>query len=210
MSKRTTLLMLSGGLDSTTCLFKLLTETDDDVHTYYVKLENNSSKAWCEKESIERIKPMASGIREFTHHDASEFYVRGGANGAQPLLWMTASVFMANQIAGDRDRVCIGYTAGDCAASRIDDIKDHWKYLWKWMGFKRRTPPLYLPLLKRTKAQSMDYLRRLEHEKGIKIVENLWTCEGMERVHGPNFSGYKACGKCEPCKRGLEIGFIQP
>jgi 7-cyano-7-deazaguanine synthase in queuosine biosynthesis len=210
MSKRTTLLMLSGGLDSTSCLFRLLTETDDDVHTYYVKLENNSEKAWCEKESLARIMPIAKNIRDFEHHDATEFYVRGSANGIQPFLWMTASIFMANEIKGDRKRICIGYTAGDCAASRIDEIQDQWKQLWKWSGTERRKPPLYLPLLKRTKAQSMDYLRRLEHEKGIQIVENLWTCEGVKRVHGPNFSGYKACGICDPCKRGLEIGLVQP
>ena len=58
--------------------------------------------------------------------------------------------------------------------------------------------------------QSMDYLRRMEQKKGIKIIENLWTCEMPDRVHGPDFSGYQACKKCIPCERGLEIGFVKP
>jgi len=202
--------MLSGGLDSTACLFNLLTETDDDVHTYYVKLENNSDKVWCEQQAIDRIKPIATNIREFTHHDASEFNIRGSVSGAQPFLWMTASVFMANSISGDRKRICIGYTAGDSIVAGIDEIKDRWKYMWNWMGYKRQLPPLYFPLLKRTKAQSMDYLRRLEHERGIQIINQLWTCEMPERFHGPDASGYRACKTCEPCKRGLEIGFVKP
>ena len=200
--------MLSGGLDSTACLFKLLEETEDEVHTFYVKLENNDKKAWCEKEAIKLITEVKP--RDFTHHDGSEFYIRGTTKGGiQPFLWMTASALMLNQIEGKRKRLCIGYTAGDSAIDDIDHIKGHWKYIWNWLG-DGRMPPLYLPLLTRTKAQSMDYLRRLEHKNSIEIIKHLWTCEGPERFHGPNGSGYKACKTCLPCKRGLEIGLVQP
>jgi 7-cyano-7-deazaguanine synthase in queuosine biosynthesis len=202
--------MLSGGLDSTTCLFRLLDETDDDVHTFYVNLENNSNKAWCEKESIEEIKSVAKNkIRTFTHHTGSSFYIRGAPRPIQPFLWMTASAAMLNDIEGTRKRLCIGYTAGDSVTDCIDEIKDHWNTMWRWHGVGKK-PPLYLPLTKRTKAQSMDYLRVLEYKKGIEIIKHLWTCEEPERYHGPNASGYRACKKCLPCTRGLEIGLVQP
>ncbi len=208
MNKRTTVLMLSGGLDSTTCLFRLLEETDDDVHTFYVNLENNDRKVWCEKEAISQIQDIKS--REFTHHKGSTLHIRGTtAHGIQPFIWMMSSALMLNSIEGKRKRLCIGYTSGDTATDDIENIKAHWKYMWNWLG-KGRMPPLYLPITNRTKAQSMDYLRRLEHKKGIEIVKHLWTCENPERFHGPNGSGYRACKTCEPCKRGLEIGLVQP
>jgi 7-cyano-7-deazaguanine synthase in queuosine biosynthesis len=204
--------MLSGGLDSAACLFKLLDETDDDVHTFYVELENNSDKVWCEKESIKELQRVAKNkVRTFTHHTGSSFYIRGTPTerGIQPFLWMTASASTLNYIDGARKRLCIGYTAGDTATDAIEELKGHWKYMWSLYG-NGKMPPLYLPLLKRTKAQSMDYLRRLEHKKEIEIVNHLWTCEGPVRFHGPNGSGYKACKTCLPCKRGLEIGLVQP
>jgi len=208
MSKRTTILMLSGGLDSTACLFKLLEETDDDVHTFYVELENNDRKVWCEKEAITRIRDIKT--RDFTHHTGSSFDIRGKAEtGMQPFLWMTASALMLNKIEGKRKRLCIGYTDGDSAAVGIDNIKAHWKYIWSWIGTGRLIP-LYVPLLKRTKGQSMDYLRVLEYKKGFEIIKHLWTCEDPQRFHGPNGSGYRACKKCLPCVRGLEIGLVQP
>jgi 7-cyano-7-deazaguanine synthase in queuosine biosynthesis len=203
------MLLLSGGLDSTACLFKLLEETKNDVHTFYVEVDNNDHKAWCEKESIRRIRELKT--RDFTHHTATKFEIYGTSKqGLQPFMWMTAGALMLNKIDGPRKRLCIGYTQGDSATNDIDAIKDEWVAMWKMIGDGARMPPLYLPLLKRTKMQSMDYLRRLEQKKGIKIIENLWTCEDPQRVHGPDFSGYRACKKCIPCTRGLEIGFVKP
>lgn len=210
MNKRTTLLLLSGGLDSTTCLFKLLTETDDNVHTCYVNLENNKDKVLCEMNALDKIEPVAQGIREFTHHTGSSFNIMGHSQGGiQPLLWMLSSIFMFNKIRGTRNRLCAGYTLGDSAIADIAALKDHWKYLWDWFG-AGKCPSFYLPLAKHTKAQSMDYLRRVEYEGSIEIVKHLWTCEGPVLMHGPNASGFVACKKCLPCTRGLEIGLVQP
>lgn len=210
MTKRTTLLLLSGGLDSTTCLFKLLTETDDDVHTFYVDVVNNKDKVWCEKQAIYRLKSVAEGIREFTHHVGTTFDLDGHTQGGiQPLMWMIAASMMLNKIDGPRKRLCIGYTLGDPILEDPTDLIEHWKYLWKWLG-RGRQIPMHFPLVKQTKGQSMDYLRRLEHQRGIEIIKHLWTCEGPERDHGPNSSGYRACKRCVPCKRGMEIGLVQP
>jgi 7-cyano-7-deazaguanine synthase in queuosine biosynthesis len=210
MSKTTTLLLLSGGLDSTTCLFKLLEETKSDVHTFYVGVENNNSKMWCEKEAIKRLREIKT--RDYTHHSASEFDITGQSKrGLQPFMWMTAGVLMLNKIDGPAKRLCIGYTQGDTATDAVDQIRDEWAAIWNMLGDdQKRMPPLHLPLLKQTKAQSMDYLRRLEQKKGIQIINNLWTCEDPKRFHGPDGSGYRACKECLPCKRGLEIGFVQP
>lgn len=210
VNRRTTLLLLSGGLDSTTCLFKLLTETDDDVHTFYVDVKNNKDKVWCEQQALVEIKSMAKSVRRFHHHDGTSFNIEGHSRGRiQPLLWMLASVFMLNKIDGSRKRLCVGYTKGDCALEELSKLKEHWAYLWSWLGNGRR-PPLYLPLAKNTKMQSMDYLRRVEFNRNTEIVKYLWTCEMPKFMHGPNASGYQACKQCTPCKRGLEIGLVQP
>lgn len=203
--------MLSGGLDSTACLFKLLKDTDDDVHTFYVNLENNSHKVWCEEQAIETILPIAQRVRSFEHHTGSTFDIRGCMNkGLQPYLWMTSSALMINHIGGEKPRLCIGYTAGDSAIDALDDIRREWKILWNLLGDARRLPPLYLPLANRTKGQSMDYLRRIEHTQSCAIIKHLWTCENPERFHGPDASGYRACRRCNPCERGLEIGLVKP
>lgn len=223
MSNRTTILMLSGGLDSTACLLKLLTETKDDVHTFYVDLDNNEYKAWCEKEAIDRLikecestkgkKDTSSpdSLRSFTHHTGSKFEIHGTCErGLQPYLWMTSASLMLNKIEGKGKRLCIGYTHGDSATENLDMIKDQWEKIWGMISDPNKRPPLYLPLVKRTKAQSMDYIRRIEHQYNIQVINKLWTCEFPQRVVGPDFSGYRACKDCLPCQRGLEIGFVQP
>ena len=81
--------------------------------------------------------------------------------------------------------------------------------IWRSVNIEDPVPELYTPILKVTKKQSLDYIRRVEQKhKDLNIVKHIWTCEGTEFIHGPNFSGYAPCLTCDPCKRALEIGLI--
>ena len=51
-----TLILWSGGLDSTYCLLKLIDSYSHDIITLYVDLECNYKKSWIEKGTITSIQ----------------------------------------------------------------------------------------------------------------------------------------------------------
>ncbi len=213
VKKHTTLLLHSGGLDSTTCLFKLLSETRDDVHTFYVDVRNNATKVWCEQLAIKATHAIArSEFGEFTNHDSSTFNLEGCVKDAsiQPYMWMFAAAMMLTSMDGKNKRLCLGYTHGDSAADELPAIQRLWRSTWKHINTADKCPPIYLPLIEQTKKDSMKYLRSLEKEHGVDVINKIWTCECPVVFHSPEMAGYKACHECQPCKRGLEIRLIKP
>src|SRR5689334_14723973 len=53
--RMTTLAMLSGGLDSTAMLVKLLTETGDELRVHHIRMANREQRAQAEQAAVERI-----------------------------------------------------------------------------------------------------------------------------------------------------------
>lgn len=203
-SNRTTLLLLSGGLDSTTCLFNLLRETDDEIHTIYVDVENNNIKSWCETNALNNIIPIARKIRNFEHSKSIKIDIsRGEAVGIQSMLWMLSAAMTMNTLSGTSRRLCLGYTMGD-SELEYGNSSSNWKYIWSQVGAKKKLPSLYMPLAEKTKAQSIDYLLKQEELLSEGIIKYIWTCEEPELIHYTSYSGYRVCGKCKPCTRRKE------
>jgi tRNA(Ile)-lysidine synthase TilS/MesJ len=51
----TTLVMFSGGLDSTAMLVKLLEETKDELRVHHIRMANKEGRAEAEQAAVERI-----------------------------------------------------------------------------------------------------------------------------------------------------------
>jgi len=212
MTQYHTLVLFSGGLDSTTCLFKLLSQTKDEVSTIYVDLDNNRHKSWCERLAIGLLYDRAEKhIRELSGHTEAKASMKGGPGGkegglAQPPIWMIHAAYKLSQINTKRKkRVCVGYTRGDCAIAALPSIQEMWSSIWSMIN-SDPVPELYTPLVKSTKLNSKNFLRKLERDhKGLKILNTLWVCEEPKCVVSSKFVGYKPCDKCEPCVRAKKI-----
>lgn len=180
------------------------------MHTFYVDLRNNAHKVWCEHLAAKAIREVAEAhFGKVTHHEHSVFNINGSGSGhVQAYIWLFAGALMLNSIQGENKRLCLGYTEGDEAAAELPAIQRLWRFTWKQIELERKCPPLYVPIAEQTKRESLRYLRALEKKHGVKIVENLWTCEMPAAFHGPEAAGYRACRKCLPCKRAIEIGLL--
>lgn len=212
MKQYHTLVLFSGGLDSTTCLFKLLSQTKDEVSTLYVDLSNNSNKSWCERLAISRLYERAEKhVRKLSGHTEVKASIEGGPGGergglSQPPIWMIHAAFVLSQTDTKlKKRLCVGYTRGDCAAAALPDIQAMWASIWSMIN-SDPVPEIYTPLIKSTKHNSRNSLRKLERDhKGLKILNTLWVCEMPNNVVTSKFVGYKPCGKCEPCIRSKKL-----
>jgi len=205
-----TLILLSGGLDSTTCLFKLLGQTKDEITTLYVDVSNNSAKSWCERLAITRLRDRAEEhIREISHkHIETPATINGSVNGGlgQPPLWMLHAAYALSGADSKLEkRLCVGYTRGDCAIKRLDEITQMWSSIWTMISVAP-VPEIYTPLIRSTKNNSQNFLKKLERDhKGLKIINTLWVCEEPDNVVTSKFIGYKPCGRCFPCKRAQKL-----
>ncbi len=212
MKKYHTLVLFSGGLDSTTCLFKLLSQTKDEVSTIYVDLDNNDKKSWCERLAVDLLYNRGEKhFRKIKEHTVAKASISGGPGGergglAQPPIWMMHAAFKLSQTKTKlTKRLCVGYTRGDCAVNALDDIKAMWKSIWSMIN-SDPVPEIYTPLIRSTKLNSKNFLRRLERDhQGLKILNTLWVCEEPKQVVSSKFVGYKPCGKCIPCIRSKKV-----
>lgn len=206
-----TLILLSGGLDSTTCLLQLMSKTDDEVVGLAIDVDNNEDKGWCESKSISTVLEQTNEIYRETKLETSKILIKGTAsNMGQPPVWLLFAAFMADK--HKVDRVCIGYTKGDNALedANMKIIEKGWKAMWDMVSETKKRPKLWLPLKEQSKKQSLAYLKKLEkRHKNLDVIKHLWTCEMPVVVVSTNMTGFVPCKECLPCKRGLEIGFVQ-
>ena len=71
------LVLWSGGVESTSLLKHLLSETDHEVVAHYVKMINPEHRVTAEVEAIQKLLPRLQQIRHFTYSE-SEISVCGG------------------------------------------------------------------------------------------------------------------------------------
>ena len=194
-----TVILLSGGLDSVTCLLKLLSETKDEIQVLYIEIEANSAKAWVEKQAIDAILKQTKAIFREVEYKKSSINISGTASYlGQPQIWTLHASYAANEF--NAKRICLGYTIGDCALKDLDLIEESWKSNWTLVNQSRKPPKLYLPVKNQTKSESLLYLENLQkkHTK-LNITPLLWTCETPKLKVSNFFVGYEPCGECVPC-----------
>lgn len=178
----------SGGLDSTFLIAKLLDE-GHNVTCGYINLTNNEHMI--KREEIARNK-----IKEY-------FYVRYPQNFKyignicnitlnkfnpeiriiQPYVWLFSYLSLPNKI----DTVAIGYIMNDDAISFLDDIRNIFK---AYTMLNDQKIDLSFPIIKFKKSEIWHSSLMIDIRKDVS-----W-CEDESNDN---------CGKCDSCKRMLEI-----
>lgn len=177
----TTLVMWSGGVDSTAGLVKTLRQTEEPVIALHLHLATEEYRSAAEARAIEAMMAVLAE-RTFEYRDCSL-----DLNGAGIFPWdMTAVCFAAGSLArgrADIDRLVIGTCKGE----------GHWKDRWERIEafisgamWPKRPIHLEMPCAQMTKAEEMAYL-------GREVAERCWGCRTPVGIFMP-------CGTCPTCK----------
>jgi len=109
----TTLVMFSGGLDSTAMLVKLLAESADDLRVHHIRMVNREGRDRAEQRAVEAI--VAYCRARYRAFRCSESALDFSALEAIPIDYLSIA-FVACQVAIDTpgcDRIAIGALATD-------------------------------------------------------------------------------------------------
>ncbi len=196
----TTLVMLSGGLDSTAALYKLLTGTADELHVHHVRMLNRDGRARAEQDAVEAILGWCrSHCRPFRY---SESGLDFAALAAIPIDYL-AVAYAACQVAIDTpgcDRLAVGTLAAD-----LDEVKR------KVSEAQRRVFEAMYACYRARKVGEprIEWLYPVYDLSKAQVAASLpealraaaWSC----RRPVPAAGGYRICGECKPCRKRAEV-----
>jgi 7-cyano-7-deazaguanine synthase in queuosine biosynthesis len=189
------LILFSGGLDSTFLLYETLKTTN--VHLLYVAGNLNRQKVDLELQAREKIKKwftdnhhgeyriISDTVLEFHVGDTEQMF--NGLRLPQPAMWLFPALYFYKS--GLHTDLKIGYVEEDMAIPFLDKLKAAWDQLTQFV--KTKSIPLDFPLMNTNKkfiyATLPNDLKRL-----------VWVCE-MPLINGNR--EFIECAKCKPCQR---------
>lgn len=206
------LVMWSGGLDSTYALARLLRETNDDVYAHHIHLnalredDGKSRSRRCEYEAravSEMLVPLKSGFGAFEYSES-----RADLTAFSRFARDTAtSVYFAAQLAMSRrftplDRIVLG----------VNDQDPRWRSGTELYAYRRallnrilravweseEIPFLYVMDPRPTKLFSMQYL-------GSELAALTVSCRYPEPGPDPGDDDMHGCGRCAKCRARPEL-----
>ncbi len=199
-AKTVTLVMLSGGLDSIYSLYKILTETDDEVLVHHIHLVNRERRHVAEKSSCDKVV-------EFLVRNTRPFHYSESTANHQVFKYMGMDVFIVAHTAGviarnhfektglRTDRWVSGY----CEEERLDEEEassrmSHLTKICAATCYPLEPPKSdYLfPLL--TKSEQINAIP-------LELVKMAWTCR--QPIWTP--SGPVECRTCHTCEVVIPI-----
>ena len=196
----TTLVMFSGGLDSTAALYKLLTQSEDELHVHHVHLRNRDGRERAERDAVAAVLDWCrANCRAFS---TSESALDFEALQAIPIDYLSVA-FAACQVAIDVphcNRIAVGILAAD-----LDEVKrkvsERQRRVFEAMYACYRERKLgepvvewLYPVYELSKAQVAQSL-----PAALRAVA--WSCRRPVATD----SGYRVCGLCKPCRKRAEV-----
>jgi 7-cyano-7-deazaguanine synthase in queuosine biosynthesis len=199
----TTLLMFSGGLDSTAALYKLLTGSDDELRVHHVHLINREGRARAESDAAAAVVAWCrANCRPFQY---SESTLDFAGLQAIPIDYLSVA-FVACQVAIDTpgcNRIAVGTLAAD-----LDEIKR------KVTASQRRAFDAMYACYRERKLGTADlqWIYPVYDLTKAEVVASLpeelraaaWSC----RRPVPTADGYRICGECKPCRKRREVAAL--
>ena len=184
--------MLSGGLDSTAMLVKLLTETRDELRVHHIRMANREQRAEAEHQAVERIVAWCrSRYRPFRY---SESALDFSALEAIPIDYLCIA-FVACQVAIDTprcNRVAVASLARDTdienRSARQRRVFDAMYECYRYRKLGEPEVQWVYPVYHATKRELAAALPR-------ELVEMSWSCRRPVRAG----EGVRACGACKAC-----------
>jgi len=195
-----TLLMFSGGLDSTAALYKLLTDDRDELRVHHLHMINRERRARAEGDAVAAIIDWCRAhCRPFRY---SESTVDFADLEAIPIDYVTIA-YVACQVAIDMpgcDRIAVGTLAAD-----LDEQKR------KITASQRRVFEAMYACYRERKlgTDALQWIYPVYTMSKTQIVASLpeplraaaWSCRRPMATAG----GYRICGECKPCRRRREV-----
>jgi 7-cyano-7-deazaguanine synthase in queuosine biosynthesis len=187
-----TLVMFSGGLDSTAMLVKLLEETDDELRVHHIRMENREMRARAEGDAARRIVAWCRGRHRAFRYSESGLDFAGLE--AIPIDYLSIA-FVACQVAIDTprcERIAVAALARDTdienRSARQRRVFDALYECYRARKLGEPAVQWIYPVYHATKAE-------LAARLAPELVELTWSCRRPLAVAG----GWRACGACKAC-----------
>ena len=180
--KKNILVMFSGGLDSTTSLYKLLKYTNHNIYAHHIKLKDNSNRWVSESLACDKMIIYLKNIRDF-NYTQSEFYLPlnstdklgGSRDDDNTNILFVASKIFTVEAYKNIDHIVISNLKCELDNKTINFNKNFLNLMhsYKWSSKK---PTLIDPLkefyCKKCDVSNNNISILNDYIKTIKIVEN--------------------------------------
>jgi 7-cyano-7-deazaguanine synthase in queuosine biosynthesis len=185
--------MLSGGLDSTAMLWKLLGETDDALRVHHIRMINREGRADAEQFAVERIVAYCrEHCRPFRYSESALEFTE---LEAIPIDFM-AIAYVACQVAIDTPgctRVAVGTLARDTdevnRSARQRRVFDVMYECYRARKLGEPEVQWIYPVHGLTKPELASILPQT-------LLDLTWSCRTPVRTP----TGFQACGRCKACR----------
>jgi 7-cyano-7-deazaguanine synthase in queuosine biosynthesis len=190
---RVTLVLFSGGLDSTYLVSHMLSD-DGPVDILYVNGGQCPNKIAMELEARDRLIAQMNEYYPNKIRNSYEFllptYRHHGDNKkwTQPNAWLQGAFSILDPELHNNVRVAYVSDDGAHFGYHLRHLEDQWLAMQK-MGFKGEPVPIEFATLHMTKLDIMEGIDK-------RLLPNVWVCELPK--------DRKACGGCSPCKLANE------
>jgi 7-cyano-7-deazaguanine synthase in queuosine biosynthesis len=186
----TTLVMFSGGLDSTAMLVKLLAETTDELRVHHIRMDNREMRAQAEGRSVQRILDWCRArYRPFRY---SESGLEFSQLEAIPIDYLSIA-FVACQVAIDTPgctRIAIGALAADTdianRSARQRRVFDEMYACYRARKLGEPRVEWIYPVYHTAKAELAAALPQ-------DLLDLTWSCRRP-------MEGFRPCMTCKACK----------
>lgn len=196
----TTLVMFSGGLDSTAMLLKLLEETQDELHVHHIRMENRQGRDGAEQRATEQVIAWCRAhCRGFRY---SESGLDFRALQAIPIDYLCVA-FVACQVAIDTpgcDRIAVGTLAVDLDEVRRS-VTSAQRQVFEAMYACYRARKVGEPSIEWIYPVYTMGKTEIVLRLPVELREAAWSCRTP--VH--TSTGYRVCGQCKPCRKRAEV-----
>ena len=193
-----TLLMLSGGLDSTALLTALLEHTTHKVHAHHIELRNREGRAPAESRAIERVYEWCSRHRrEFEHSESTNDFPLGIGGGWDTTLSMFMAARVCYSLRHQVQLVVTGHIQPGFGELTEGEAVFHAAFI-----HRVRRPRWVRPLafVAGTQAERKAIIR---DSMPPELVEAAWWCRRPTGEHRD-----QPCGECHACKGMVEAAEV--
>src|SRR6476661_2899989 len=187
-----TLVMFSGGLDSTAMLVKLLRESHDDLRVHHIRMANREGRDGAEQRAVESIVAWCRDRYRPFRYSESGLDFRGLE--AIPIDYLSIA-FVACQVAIDTprcNRVAVASLARD---SDIENRSARQRRVFDAMSERYRYRQLGEPDMQWIYPVYHATKRELAAALPRERLEMTWSCRRPGRAP----QGLRPCGACKAC-----------
>jgi hypothetical protein len=197
----TTLVMFSGGMDSTAMLVRLLTREEDELRVHHIRMVNREGRDGAEQAAVEAILTyLRAHYRPFRY---SESGLDFSELAAIPIDYLSIA-YVACQVAIDTPR-CNRIAAGSLSTDTdIVNRSARQQRVFQEMYACYRARKLGEPEVRWIFPVYDTPKAGLARELPPELLDLTWSCRRPVRAGG----GWRPCGTCKACHARRESGVI--